>query len=308
MSCCQNSYNGIPCCCPQGTTTTTTACPFDICCELNCEDATPCPEVYLTDCIIYDGPDYLNIGIQDGENYTEILEQIIRNIPICISTTTSTTSTSTSSTTTTTTNGTTSTTTSTSSSTTSTTSSTTSTTSSTTSTSSTTTSSTTTTTTAEPIDCFCLTWTAVETSSDTNISWIDCEGSLQSDVIPSGSLDVEVTRCGIDPTSDNPEVSFDQSTKDCVAQPNGTFVCVNPPCTLYYISVVEPFNTEPTFETDYTYTDCNTGEIIGGNIGLGSDLATNCIAVYAVPGSVGPLTYLQIDTIGCLTTTTTTIP
>lgn len=176
-----------------------------------------------------------------------------------------------------------------------------STTSSTTSTtSSTTSSSTTTTTTASLVECYCLTWTSTEVTVDTTITWTDCNGDPQSLLIPTGSTAVDVTRCGINPDSDNPgEVTATQNIDPCSSQPNGTFVCAAPPCTLYYLKVLPPYDVDPLFGTDYYYTDCNTGEILVGSIGLASPLGVNCLAVYASPGTVGPTTYLDISVTPC---------
>lgn len=108
MACCNNSYQGLPCCCPTGfSTTTTTTCPFGVCCEPSCEDGIICDQAYVTDCVIYEGdPVELScIDVQPGDTYTQILEAIISNTFNCAGTlpTTSTTTTTTSSTTTTTT-------------------------------------------------------------------------------------------------------------------------------------------------------------------------------------------------------------
>jgi uncharacterized protein (TIGR02145 family) len=108
MACCNNSYQGLPCCCPTGfSTTTTTTCRFGVCCEPSCEDGIICDQAYITDCVIYEGDavDLSCIDVQPGDSYTEILEAIISNTFDCAGTfpTTSTTTTTTSTTTTTTT-------------------------------------------------------------------------------------------------------------------------------------------------------------------------------------------------------------
>lgn len=108
MACCNNSYQGLPCCCPTGfSTTTTTTCPFGVCCEPSCEDGIICDQAYVTDCVIYEGDavELTCIDVQPGDTYTQILEAIISNTFDCAGTfpTTSTTTTSTSTTTTTTT-------------------------------------------------------------------------------------------------------------------------------------------------------------------------------------------------------------
>lgn len=84
--CCNNSYYSLPCCCPPavvGTTTTTTT--------TLCPDAIPCEEAYLSDCIIYNGPDLTCYGITSGSSVTEILNIIIAQLDPCTTTTTSTT-------------------------------------------------------------------------------------------------------------------------------------------------------------------------------------------------------------------------
>lgn len=93
MSCCQNSYNGIPCCCPESIqVTTSTTCPFQICCEPECEDGTVCSEIYYTDCVRYDGPAIPCHNINPGDTYTQVLEYIISSLSyICNTTTTTTT-------------------------------------------------------------------------------------------------------------------------------------------------------------------------------------------------------------------------
>jgi hypothetical protein len=96
--CCNNSYQGLPCCCPTGVeTTTTTTCPFGICCEPSCEDGEICPEEYVTDCVIYNGdPVTLScINILPGNTYTEILEAILFNLSLTCPTTTTTSTTTT---------------------------------------------------------------------------------------------------------------------------------------------------------------------------------------------------------------------
>lgn len=104
MSCCADSYNNIPCCCSTYITTTTT-CPFGICCEPACENGTPCLDISSTDCVFYNGPilelECIDLTIFPGDNYTQILESIISNLPICtfLKPTTTTTTTTTSSTT-----------------------------------------------------------------------------------------------------------------------------------------------------------------------------------------------------------------
>jgi hypothetical protein len=92
--CCNNSYQGLPCCCPTGVETTiTTTCPFGICCGLSCQDGEICPEEYVTDCVIYNGdPVTLScINILPGNTYTEILEAILFNLSLTCPTTTTTT-------------------------------------------------------------------------------------------------------------------------------------------------------------------------------------------------------------------------
>ena len=82
MSCCADSYNNIPCCCSIYITTTTT-CPFGICCEPACEDGTSCVDISSTDCVFYEGPtvelDCLGVTISQGESYTQVLQTILSN-------------------------------------------------------------------------------------------------------------------------------------------------------------------------------------------------------------------------------------
>jgi hypothetical protein len=164
----------------------------------------------------------------------------------------------------------------------------------------------TTTTTTFAYSCNCLNWTSAETSIDTNISWIDCDNVLQTLLIPSGELNVDITRCGSSPTSDNGEVIATEGTKPCSAQPNGTFVCVEPPCTLYYIYQSDP--SDPNYAEDYFYYDCNTGLQDNGSFGTATPLGP-CISVYAQPGSITVIAGTEFNTTGCpTTTTTTTIP
>ena len=87
--CCNNSYSGLPCCCPTGfSTTTTTTCPFGICCELDCTGAEFCSEIYSADCVIYNGTEKIApcFTIQPGMDLTQILETIMETI--CTTTTT----------------------------------------------------------------------------------------------------------------------------------------------------------------------------------------------------------------------------
>lgn len=103
---CNNWEYNLPCCCSDSTTTTThttTLCPGG---EL-------CDEAYLSDCVIYKGPNLDCYGIHTGMTVTEIIQILINQLPGCTTTTTttiaptttttSTTSTTTSTTTTTTT-------------------------------------------------------------------------------------------------------------------------------------------------------------------------------------------------------------
>lgn len=87
--CCNNSYSGLPCCCPANySTTTTTTCPFGICCDPSCNNGEICEEVYSSDCAIYSGPEIVSecFTIQSGMNLTEILETVMGTI--CTTTTT----------------------------------------------------------------------------------------------------------------------------------------------------------------------------------------------------------------------------
>jgi len=81
MSCCCNSsYSGLPCCCPANySTTTTTTCPFGICCDLSCNNGEICEEVYSSDCAFYSGPEIVTqcFTIQPGTRLTDILETVM---------------------------------------------------------------------------------------------------------------------------------------------------------------------------------------------------------------------------------------
>lgn len=83
--CCNNSYSGLPCCCPPYTTTTTTI-PI-------CEGGTICPELYTTDCVVYNGPrvELSCITIEPGSKYTDVLESLISILLPCVGPTTTTT-------------------------------------------------------------------------------------------------------------------------------------------------------------------------------------------------------------------------
>lgn len=89
--CCNNSYSGLPCCCPANySVTTTTTCPFGICCDLSCENGEICEEVYSSDCAIYSGQAIVSdcFVIEPGMDLTEVLEIVMTYI--CSTTTTTT--------------------------------------------------------------------------------------------------------------------------------------------------------------------------------------------------------------------------
>jgi hypothetical protein len=89
--CCNNSYSGLPCCCPTGfSTTTTTTCPFGICCDPSCNNGEICDEVYSSNCAVYSGPEIVSecFTIQPGMRLTDILETVMTYI--CPTTTTTT--------------------------------------------------------------------------------------------------------------------------------------------------------------------------------------------------------------------------
>jgi len=85
MSCCEDTYYNLPCCCnqspcccnntpcPSTTTTTTTINP-------NCE---PCEEFYDCECVVYNGQNIECYGLKDGDNLCKILETLIENLPEC---------------------------------------------------------------------------------------------------------------------------------------------------------------------------------------------------------------------------------
>jgi hypothetical protein len=186
-------------------------------------------------------------------------------------------------------------------------SSTTSTSSTTTSSSTTSTSSTTTTTTLYP--CSCINIYATEVTSDTTVTYDDCDNVTQFVFIPTGSTNVSLVRCGNNPTSDNPEVTAEEGPKNCISQPNGSPVCVTFPCQIQYIYQEDMSN--PSFAQDYLYIDCNTGLQQNGSIGTATAVGP-CIAVYIEPGTLTVGSGLLISSTGCFvnttsTTTTTTI-
>jgi hypothetical protein len=78
--CCNNSYSGLPCCCPANySTTTTTTCPFGICCDPSCNNGEICQEVYSSNCAVYSGPEIVAecFTIQSGMRLTDILETVM---------------------------------------------------------------------------------------------------------------------------------------------------------------------------------------------------------------------------------------
>ena len=81
MSCCSNTYNSLPCCCPPNSVTVTTT--FPPC------DGEECVEIVLTDCIIHDGISSPCVNVVPGQTYTQVLVNIL-NI-LCSTTTTTTT-------------------------------------------------------------------------------------------------------------------------------------------------------------------------------------------------------------------------
>lgn len=68
-------YEVPNCGCPTTTTTTTTTT-----INPNCE---PCEEIYNSDCVVYTGPNVECYGLKTGDNLSEILENIVKNLPEC---------------------------------------------------------------------------------------------------------------------------------------------------------------------------------------------------------------------------------